>query len=89
MKTTQIQIEGNNGNQATVFRSSDQIVINLSIVKHGRFGIRRREDSWVVNARSEREQVDAARKLQRALDGQIGTAGDVADYQRVIETFAD
>ncbi|MCG3180942.1 MAG: hypothetical protein BIFFINMI_03307 [Phycisphaerae bacterium] len=89
MKTTQIQIEGNNGNQAIVFRSSDQIVINLSIVKHGRFGIRRHEDTWVVSARSEWEQIDAARKLQRTLDGQIGTAGDVADYQRVIETFAD
>jgi len=30
-----------------------------------------------------------ARTLQRALDGYDGTAGDVADYARIIEMLAD
>jgi len=31
----------------------------------------------------------AARRLQTELDGVYGTNGDVAEYLRVIETFAD
>ena len=92
MRTTRIDIEGRTG-KATIFRSGGEILINLTRrTEAGDTTIRRgmgRNDSWVVSARSQWEQIDAARKLQRALDGQIGTAGDVADYQRVIETFAD
>ena len=92
MKTTRIDIEGRTG-KATIFRSGGEILINITRrTEPGDTTIRRgigRNDSWVVSAISHWEQIDAARKLQRALDGQIGTAGDVADYQRVIETFAD
>ena len=92
MKITRIDIEGRTG-KATIFRSGAEILGNLTRrTEPGDTTIRRgigRNDSWVVSAISRWEQNDAARKLQRALDGQIGTAGDVADCQRVIETFAD
>ena len=92
MRTTRIDIEGRTG-KATIFRSGAEILINITRrSQQPDTTIRRgigRNDSWVVSARSQWEQIDAARKLQRTLDGQIGTAGDIADYQRVIETFAD
>ena len=92
MKITRIDIEGRTG-KATIFRSGTEILINIARrTEAGDTTIRRgigRNDSWVVSAISHWEQNDAARKLQRALDGQIGTAGDVAEYQHVIETFAD
>ena len=92
MRTTRIDIEGQTG-KATIFRSGDEILINLARrTEAGNTTIRRgigHNDSWVISARSQWEQADAAAKLQRALDGQTGTAGDIADYQRVIETFAD
>ena len=92
MRTTRIDIEGRTG-KATIFRSGAEILINIARrTEAGDTTIRRgigRNDSWVVSARSEWEQKDAAAKLQRALDGQPGTQGDIADYQRVIETFAD
>jgi hypothetical protein len=42
-----------------------------------------------VDTRDERSQRHAAARLQRELDGYQGTAGDVADYLRAIQTFAD
>ena len=48
-----------------------------------------REDSWLVGCRDHAAQQDLAARLQQALDGCRGTAGDLADYLRVIETFAD
>ena len=83
MKTTRIDIEGRTG-KATIFRSGGDIVVNVTrrsakpddTIRRG-IG---RNDSWVISARSQWEQIDAARTLQRALDGQIGTAGDVADF---------
>ena len=42
-----------------------------------------------VDTRDERSQQYAAARLQRELDGYQGTAGDVADYLRAIQTFAD
>jgi hypothetical protein len=42
-----------------------------------------------ADARDQRSQQYAAARLQRELDGYQGTAGDVADYLRAIQTFAD
>ena len=42
-----------------------------------------------IDTRDERSQRHAAARLQRELDGYQGTAGDVADYLRAIQTFAD
>ena len=42
-----------------------------------------------ADTRDERSQQYAAARLQQNLDGYVGTAGDVADYLRAIQTFAD
>ena len=46
---------------------------------------------WEVAARSgDEERLElAARRLQATLDGYEGTNGDVADYLRAIQNFAD
>ena len=92
MRTTRIDIEGDRG-RATIFRSGSDIVINVTRRSAKpddtiRLGIGH-EDSWVVGCRDHVGRILLAGRLQKTLDGQVGTAGDVADYQRVIETFAD
>jgi len=94
MKIDRIDISGTRG-RATVFRSGSDIVINVTQLR-GRPSatVRRgigREDSWLVPARpGERgNRLLMAERLQTALEGTHGTHGDVADYLRVIETFAD
>jgi hypothetical protein len=42
-----------------------------------------------VDTRDEGSQRHAAARIQRELDGYQGTAGDVADYLRAIQNFAD
>ena len=42
-----------------------------------------------VDTRDEGSQRAAAARLQRELDGYHGTAGDVADYLRAIQNFAE
>jgi len=42
-----------------------------------------------VDTRDEQSQRHAAARLQRELDGYQGTAGDVADYLRAIQNFAE
>ena len=92
MRTTRIDIEGSRG-RATIFRSGSDIVVNVTR-RAGkpddtiRLGIGH-EDSWLVGCRDHAAQQGLAVRLQKTLDGHAGTAGDVADYQRVIETFAD
>jgi hypothetical protein len=92
MRTTRIDIEGDRG-RATIFRSGSDIVINVTRRSAKpddtiRLGIGH-EDSWLVGCRDHAAQQGLAVRLQKTLDGHAGTAGDVADYQRVIETFAD
>jgi hypothetical protein len=93
MKTTRIDIEGRLG-KATIFRSGGEIIINASRRRGTpdkiiRRGISPAEDSWVVGTRDHAAQQGLAARLQQTLDGDRGTAGDVADYLRAIETFAD
>jgi hypothetical protein len=84
MKTTRMTVEGPAG-KATLFRSeTGEIVINVT-----RTSGHPREDSWVVSSRDGETQERFAARLQRTLDGYEGTAGDVADYLRAIQTFAD
>ena len=42
-----------------------------------------------ADTRDGRSQQYAAARLQRELDGYHGTAGDVADYLRAIQNFAE
>jgi len=83
MKTTRIDVSSTKG-RAAIFRSGSDIVINVSRLVG-------RPDSWVVSAApaADAERLVAARRLQVALDGCYGTNGDVAEYLRVIGTFAD
>ena len=84
MKTTQMTVEGVAG-KATILRSdTGEIVINVTRVRGGR-----REDSWVLSSRDAEAQERVATRLQRTLDGYHGTAGDVAEYLRAIQHFAD
>jgi len=94
MKIDRIEISGTHG-RAMVFRSGWDIVINVTRLR-GRpdATVRRgigREDSWLVSARptARGDRLCTAERLQTALEGTHGTQGDVADYLRVIETFAD
>ncbi len=83
MKTTRIDISSTKG-QATIFRSGGDIVINITRLVG-------RDESWVVPARATAaaDRRMAARRLQTTLDGICGTNGDAAEYERVIDTFAD
>jgi hypothetical protein len=92
MRTTRIDIEGRLG-KAALFRSNINIVINVCR-RHEKTGttIRRgigREDSWVIGCRDHAAQQGIAARLQQTLDGCRGTGGDIAEYLRAIETFAD
>ena len=93
MRTTRIDIEGDRG-RATILRSGSDIVVNV-IRWSGkpddtiRQSISFDQNSWLVRCRDHAAQQGLAARLQQALDGHAGTAGDIADYQRVIETFAD
>ena len=94
MRIDRIDISGTHG-RATVFRAGSDIVINVTRLRDRptatvRRGIGR-DDSWLVPAGADRagQRQVAAQRLQTALEGAHGTHGDVADYLRVIETFAD
>jgi hypothetical protein len=95
MRTTRIDIEGDRG-RATIFRSGNDIVINVTR-RSGKpdATIRRgigHNDSWLISASSRTHHVGhvfLARQLQETLDGFRGTAGDIEEYLRAIETFAD
>ena len=94
MKTTRIDIEGPVGT-ATIRRDGRRIVITGTRVTKV---IERRNGEGVPVGEAFQLEADArepglngqvARTLQVYLDGHRGTAGDVAEYRRVIETFED
>jgi hypothetical protein len=94
MKTTRIDIEGPLGS-ATIRRDGRRIVITGTRLARV---VERRDGQGVPvgeafeligRADNHRANVVVARMLQKYLDGHRGTEGDVAEYLRVIETFAD
>jgi len=94
MKTTRIDIEGPVGT-ATIRRDGRRIVITGTRVTKV---IERRNGEGVPVGEAFQLEADArepglngqvARTLQVYLDGHRGTAGDVAEYRRAIETFED
>ena len=94
MKTTRIDIEGPLGT-ATIHRDGRRIVITGTRVTKV---IERRNGEGVPVGEAFQLEADArepglngqvARTLQVYLDGHCGTAGDVAECRRVIETFED
>jgi len=83
MKTTRMTVEGTKG-WANIARREVAGKMVISIHGDGAAGL----FDFNADTRDERSQQCAAR-LQRELDGYQGTAGDVADYLRAIQTFAD
>ena len=97
MRTTRIDIEGTNGT-ATIRRVGRCIeitghrLVKAIETKDGRTSLV--TEPFVVHAVADghghdEANWDAARTLQRHLDGYRGTNGDVADYRRAIAIFED
>jgi len=95
MKTTQMTVEGARG-EARLSRADGHLRIEAKWL--GRIVPGTKRDMlvfetavWEVAARSgDDEHLElAARRLQATLDGYEGTNGDVADYLRAIQNFAE
>jgi len=89
MRTTRIDIEGRRGRYATVSRREGARVIEIVVLTPDRPGPLGGGETFNADATNEDSQRYAAALLQKRLDGYQGTAGDVADYLRVIQNFAD
>jgi len=84
MKVTRITVEGTKG-WANIARREVAGKVVIGIRGDGAAGV----FDLNVDTRDEGSQRSAAARLQRELDGYQGTAGDVADYLRAIQNFAD
>ena len=83
MKITRIDLTGEAGSFAVVTRRSDSQRIDVEVLTpRGN-----RTDSAM--ARDYYAQQQLARRIQSALDGYEGTEGDIAEYLRVVQMFAD
>jgi hypothetical protein len=95
MKITQMTIEGARG-EARLCRAAGNIRIEAKwlrrIIETPKRDVPVFEMAvWEVMARAcDEDRLElAARRLQATLDGYEGTNGDVADYMRAIQDFAD
>ena len=95
MKTAQMTVEGARG-EARLCRADGNIRIEAKWLDHIVETPKRdmpvfETAVWEVAARSgDAELLErTARRLQATLDGYEGTEGDVADYLRAIQNFAD
>ena len=84
MKTTRMTVEGVKGWANIAPREVAGKVV-IGIRGDGAAGV----FDLNVDTCDEQSQRYAAARLQRELDGYQGTAGNVADYLRAIQTFAD
>ncbi len=91
MRITRIDLTGEADNFAIVTRRSDSQRIDVEVLTPGgnRTGPTtvRRDDSAM--ARDYYSQQQLARRIQCTIDGYEGTEGDIADYLRIIQLFAD
>ena len=95
MKVTRMTVEGARG-EARLCRADANIRIEAKWLDHIVETPNRdmpvfETAVWEVAARSGDEELleRTARRLQATLDGYEGTSGDVADYLRAIQNFAD
>jgi hypothetical protein len=89
MRTTRIDIEGRAGHYATISRKRGTRVIEIVVLTPDRPGPMGAGETFNADATNEDGRQYAAALLQKRLDGYQGTAGDVADYLRAIQNFAD
>jgi len=95
MKTTRMTVEGPRG-EATLSRVESRIHIEAKyparFIQSAKRDVPVFETAiWEVATISHDQELleRTARRLQEMLDGCHGTNGDVAEYLRAIETFAD
>ena len=87
MKVTRIEVEGEKGGAYLERRVVDAAAgRRVAIVCQDTWG--KRHFYREAGIRDEAEQAAMARLLQANLDGCRGTAGDIAEYRRVIEFLA-
>ena len=79
MKTTRIEVEGRPGHKATLRKADGLICADL-----GRTGTTRTCDAGDPEAIRK-----FARSLHRSLEGFEGSCGDVAEYEVILQHFAD
>jgi len=86
MRITRIDIEGREGRYATIARRSGSRWIEVTILTpYEPDG----SNSRIAADADESELWNWARNLQLALDGRIGTTGDIDGCYRELQRFAD
>ena len=86
MRMVRVEIESTKG-KATVFRRDGAVVVEVDGAVIGK--ARGRVWEFTANAKNPDECLWLARDLQVMLDGGVGTQGDIAEYVRLVECFAD
>jgi len=82
MRTTRIHVEGAHGRRAELTRDGANVRARLWLDSQ-RIG-----NDLVVGTSRREDLYEMARRVQHAVDGYIGTDGDVADYWMAIEKLA-
>ena len=86
MKYVKVEIEGTKG-RAVVYRRGHEVVVEVDGSLAG--GTKGQIWEFTATVSNSTEYYRFASDLQLMLDGAPGTQGDIADYLRVIEHFAD
>jgi hypothetical protein len=92
MRTTRIDVTGSKRDaRAELTRDGANVIATVyeggQAAAHGRG--RLRVHSHIVGASQREELYEMARRVQHALDGCVGTNGDVEDYWQAIQKLAD
>ena len=85
MRTTRIEVEGRAGHYATISRKRGTRSIDITMLTPDQ------PDGITIHAdpTNEDSQHYAAAWVHKRLEGYAGAAGDIADYLRVVQAFAD
>jgi len=86
MRTTRIDIEGSQGRYATITRRTGSRWIEVTILTPDQPD---GKDLRIFAGADQSDLWSHARNLQHALDGVIGTNGDIDGYYRQLQRFAD
>ena len=86
MRITRIDIEGRQGRYATITRRQGSRWIEVTILTPQKPD---GKDHRIAADADESELWNQARNLQHALDGVVGTNGDIDGYYRELQRFAD
>ncbi len=87
MKIKRIELEGRAGHVA-IERETGSLAIRIDSIVRDPKG-EKVWMTWKVNARATGELFKIAQIIQRRCDGVRGTNGDIDDYYRELQRFAD